>query len=146
MKTQNLRIRTRPEFRSGTGSGGFWAGTGSGTGRFGRNQIGTAIFSCWIIGFLCLTPISYLHHVPPPVPRLYHVLPFSSQTTSSAPLQFPGCITCSPPVPWLYDVLPSSSQTVSRATLQFPKFITCSHIPFGDTWRGHFFHRLLYFY
>ena len=57
---------------------------------------------------------------------LHHVLPSSSLAESSAPLQFPDCITCyppvprlyhditcSPPVPRLYNVLPSSSQTVS---------------------------------
>ena len=85
--------------------------------------------ACCIIGFM----MSYLHHVPlqfpgwitctSPVPRLYHVLPSSSQTASRALLQFPGCITCSPPVPRMYHVLTSSSQNVSPPT-------------FGDTWRG----------
>ena len=113
------QIRTRLEFqcRSGTGSRGFWAGTGSGP----VDLAGTAIFSCWIIGFLCFALISYLHHVPPPVtwldhvqcaplrppvPRLYHVLPSSSQTTSRAPLQFHNCITCCPSVPKIYHVPP----------------------------------------
>ena len=90
-----------------------------GTGRFGRYQTGTVIFFMLYLGFM----MSYLHHVPlqfsgwitctPPVPRLNHVLPSSSQTASRALLQFPGCITCSPPVPRLYHVLPSSSQNVS---------------------------------
>ena len=107
-----VQIRTRPEFRfrSGTRSGGIWAGTGS--GRFGRYQTGTAIFLCCIIGFM----MSFLYHVPPPVPgwitcyppvsRLYHVLPYSTQTASRALLQFPGCITCSPPVPKMYHAPP----------------------------------------
>ena len=109
---------TRPEFRFWSGSGGIWAG--SGTGRFGRYQTGTAIFfSFCIISFT----MSYLHHVPQPVPWLDHVHPSSSQTVSRATLQFPDCITCSPLVPFLYHVLPSSSQTISRATLEFTKCI-----------------------
>ena len=95
-----------------------------GTGRFGWYQTGTAFFL--YLGFMMLYlgfMMSYLHHVPlqfsgritctPPVPRLNHVLPSSSQTASRALLQFPGCITCSPPVPRLYHVLPSSSQNVT---------------------------------
>ena len=92
-----------------------WYRFRSGTGRFGRYQTDSAIFSCCIIGFM----MSYLNHVPPPVPWLDHVHPSSSQTVSRATLQFPDCITCSPLVPWLYHVLPSSSQTVSRSTLEF---------------------------
>ena len=102
----------------------------------GRYQTVTAIFSCWIIGFTCLTPISYLHHVPPLVSRLDHVHPSSSQTVLHTTIQFPDYITCSPPVPWLYHVpppvhklyhvLPSGSQNFSRAP----------HVPFGDTWKG----------
>ena len=128
------------------------------SGRFGRYR---NCFPCWIIGFLCFSLISYLHHVPPPVPWLDHVHLSSSQTVSCATLQIPDCITCSPTVPWLYHVLPSNSKTVSRATLQFPKFITCQqshyfllhycitcplpYIPFGDSWRSKLslFHRLL---
>ena len=69
--------------------------------------------------------MTYMHHLPPPVPWLDNVHPNSFHTVSRATLQFPDCITCSPPVPRLYHVLPSSSQTVSRATLQFPDCITC---------------------
>ena len=80
--------------------------------------------------------MSYLHHVPPSVPWLDHVLPSSSQTVSRATLQFPDCIKCFHAVPWLDHVHPSSSHTVSRAPsssqtassapLQFPDCITCS--------------------
>ena len=74
----------------------------------------------FIIGFM----MSYLHHVPPPVPWLDHVHPSSSQTVSRTTLQFPDCITRSSPVPWMYHVLPSSSLAGSRAPLQFPDCIT----------------------
>ena len=134
-KFASILIRTRPElrFRSGTGFDGIWAGTGS--GRFGRYQTGTAIFYfAGLYFFLFFTnyipasraPSSSLAGSRAPIqfPN-YHALPSSSLAVSRAPLQFPGCITCSPPVPWLYHVLPSNSKTVLRATLQFPKCITC---------------------
>ena len=147
LKIENIPFRTRPEFRfrSGTGSGGIWAGTD----RFGRYQTGTQFFSCWIIGFLFFALMSHLLHLPPPVPWLDHVHPplSSSQTVSRAPLhspvprldhvhpstlQFPDWITCTPPlsssqtgsraplhspVPWLDQVLPSSSQNLSRTAI-----------------------------
>ena len=95
-------------------------------------------FFLWIIGFLCFALMSYLDHVhsssshfpdcitcSPTVPWLYHVLPYISLAVSHAPLQFPGCITCSIQFP---DCITCS--------LQFPDCITCPHIPFGDTWIG----------
>ena len=131
-----IGTRTRPEFRSGTGSGGIWEGTGSGP--VPVYLAGTIpvphFFSCWIIGFLCFALICYLHHVPPPVPRLDHVHLSSSQTVSCATLQFPDCIMRYPPdpslpIPWLYHVLPpiprlyhvlpSSSQNLSRVNKVF---------------------------
>ena len=102
-------LRTRPEFRSGTGSGGIWLVlVPVRTDRFGRYQTGTDFF-----------------HV---VFRFYDELPASRAPSSSlagsrAPLQFPDCITCYPPVSRLHHVLSSSSQTVSRATLEFTKCI-----------------------
>ena len=126
----HTQTRTRPEFwfpvRSGTGFGGIWAGTGSGPVAVDLAGTTPQFFSCCIIGFM----MSYLHHVPPPVPWLDHVLPYSSNTASRALLQFPGCITCV--------VLPSSSQTVSRATLEFTQCIMAPPPPFCDTWRGKF--------
>ena len=95
-----------------SGTGGIWAGTGS--GRFGRYQTGTAFFSMLYYRFY----MSYLHHVQSP----------DCITPSRALLQFPGCITCSPPVLRLYHVLPSSSQNVSCPPPPPP--------PLGDTWRG----------
>ena len=133
-----IHIRTRPEFRSGTGSGGIWAGSGPVPVDLASTRPVPQFFSCCIIGFM----MNYLHHVPPsvpwldpctspvpilyhvlPVPRLHHVLSSSSRTVSRTTLEFTDCITCSPPVPWLYHVLPSSSQTVSRATLESTKCI-----------------------
>ena len=89
------------------------------------------IFFFWIISFLCFSLMSYLHHVPPLVPWLHHVLLSSSMALSRAPLQlqFPDCITFYAPAPWLYRELPSSSQTVSSATLQLPNCITCPPPP-----------------
>ena len=128
-KFASILIRTRPElrFRSGTGFGGIWAGTGS--GRFGRYQTGTAIFYfAGLYFFLFFTnympasraPSSSLAGSRAPIqfPN-YHALPSRSQTASRAPLQFPGCITCSPPIPRLYYVLPFSSQNVSRVSKVF---------------------------
>ena len=64
-----------------------------------------------------------------------HQVPLQFLAGSSAPLQFPDCITCYPPVlrlyhvltpvPRLHHVLSSSSLAVSRAPLQFPDCITC---------------------
>ena len=92
-----------------------WYQFRSGTGRFGRYQTSTAIFSCCIIGFV----MSYLHHVP--------LTLYSSLAGSRAPLQFPECITCYPPVPRLHHVPSSRSLAVSRAPsgLEFPDCITC---------------------
>ena len=115
-------IRTRPEFLSGTGSGGIWAGTGSGpvpVDLAGTKPVHQ--FLCCIIGFLCFALISYLHYVPPPVPWLDHVHLSSSQTVSCATLQNPD--------PRLHHVLPSNSLAVSRAPLQFPGCITLSRAP-----------------
>ena len=86
---------------------------------------------CGVSGALCYAtvtcPLQFSGWITctPPVPRLNHVLPSSSQTASRALLQFPGCITCSPPVPRLYHVLPSSSQNVScpRNDHQIHEFI-----------------------
>ena len=84
-------------------------------GIFDQYQTGTTIFFMLDYRFSLFLLMSDLHHV----------LPSSSLAESSAPLQFPDCITCyppvprlyhditcSPPVPRLYHVLPSSSQTV----------------------------------
>ena len=80
-----------PDRNSGSApqSGRIWAVTG-----FSSVPVDlagtTTFFSCCIIGFM----MSYLQHVPPPVPWLDHVHPSSSLAGSSAPLQFPDCITC----------------------------------------------------
>ena len=97
-----------------SGSGEIWAGSGSGSGRFGRYQTGTAIFfSCWIIGFLCFALIVTCITCPYPAPWLDHVHLSSSQTVSCATLQIPDCITC-----------PLQFLAVSRAPLQFQDFST----------------------
>ena len=54
------------------------------------------------------------------------MFPSSSLTVSRAPLQFPGCITCSLPIPSPNHVLPSSSLNVPCVPLQLPHRITCS--------------------
>ena len=102
-------FRTRPEFRSGTGSGGIWLVPVPVPIDLAGTRPVQIFFFMLYLGFM----MSYLHHVPPPVLWLDHVHPSSSQTVSRATLQFPDCITCSPPVPRLYHVLPSSSQNVS---------------------------------
>ena len=74
--------------------------------------------------------MSYLHHVPRPVPWLDHVHPSSPQTESRATSSSQTASRV-PPVPWLYHVLPSSSQTISRHRV-LPKNVSS---PFGDAWR-----------
>ena len=124
-KFASILIRTRPElrFRSGTGFDGIWAGTGS--GRFGRYQTGTAIFYfAGLYFFLFFTNYIPASRAPLQFPGRI-TCTYTVPKLSCATLQIPDCITCSPPVPWLYHVLPSNSKTVLRATLQFPKCITC---------------------
>ena len=150
-RTLSYPTRTRPEFRSGTGSGGIWAGTCS--GRYDRYQTGTTIFFMLDYRFSLFLQMSYLHHVLPssslaessaflqfpdcitcytPVPRLFHDITCSPPVprlyhdiTCSPPVpRLYHDITCSPPVTRLYNELPSSSQTVSRAPLQFPEKIS----------------------
>ena len=101
---------------SGTSSGRIWAGTGS--GRFGRYQTGTAIF------FLILY---YRFYDELPATRA----PSSCLAGSRAPLQFPDCIKCYNQVPRLHHVLSTSSLAVRLYEVLFS-----SATLFGDTWRG----------
>ena len=104
LKIENIPFRTRPEFRfrSGTGSGGIWAGTGYGPVPIdlaGTRPVPNFFMLDYRFSIFCTneSPAS-------PAPSSY-----MAGSRAPSTLQFPDCITCTPPL--------SSSQNLSRTAI-----------------------------